>query len=69
MRSLLTTNYHLGGLYTYFGWDVMCKLSLCCLRSVRVITHARCCRQRKEEVNPAVFSFQSQKKYILICFG
>jgi len=62
MSSVLTTTFHLGGLDTYFGWDLMCKLSLCCLRSVHVITHGRCCRQPNIEVNSAAFKFPSQKK-------
>jgi len=50
-------DHKLGELDRYFGWDLRWKLSLWCLRSVHRIRHANCCRQHKEEVNPAVFTF------------
>ena len=50
-------DYKLGELDRHFGWNLRWKLSLCCLRSVHRIRHANCCRQHKEEVNPAVFTF------------
>lgn len=61
MSSVLTTNYHLGGADIYFGWDLKWKLSVCCLRSVHVITHAPCSRQHKEEVNLAAFTFLGRR--------
>ena len=49
-------DHKIGRLDIHFGCDVMCKLSLYCLRTVHVITHARSCIQHKEDVNPAVFT-------------